>query len=313
VGVRRLLQAIFIVVVIAYGTRLLDRQWGAVRELRSTLHTDWAGVLFSSLIVFVSYAVLIATWRATVRAWGDRISVADGARIWFVSNLGRYVPGKVWQIGAMGVLSQEVGVSPVAAVGSALVVSVVHVLVGFAVVGLTGAELLARYVPTGIVVPVVLALMAGAVIASPWLLPPLVRLAARLSGRALAVPALPPRAIWVAAAGSLLAWLLFGVAFRVLALSLLGRVTGDVATYVAVFTLSYLLGFVTLIAPGGIGVREESMRLLLVGAGLATTPEATWLVVASRLWLTVLEIVPGALLLAWPRKAPSSVPPTVPE
>jgi hypothetical protein len=34
--------------------------------------------------------------------------------IWSVSNLGRYVPGKLWSIGAMGLMAQRAGVSPVA-------------------------------------------------------------------------------------------------------------------------------------------------------------------------------------------------------
>jgi uncharacterized membrane protein YbhN (UPF0104 family) len=69
---------------------------------------------------------------------------------------------------------------------------------------------------------------------------------------------------------------------------------------VAVFTLSYLAGFLALPAPGGIGVREVSLGALLVGSGLTTTAEATLLVVASRLWLTVLEVLPGLFFLAWP-------------
>ena len=78
---------------------------------------------------------------------------------------------------------------------------------------------------------------------------------------------------------------------------MLGRPTGDAATSIALFTLSYLAGFLALIAPGGIGVREGVLAGLLLSTGTTTVAEATWIVVASRLWLTVLEIVPGGLLL----------------
>ena len=50
-----------------------------------------------------------------------------------MSNLGRYVPGKVWQIGAMGVMAERSGVSPVAAVGSSLVIAIVNVIAGIAI------------------------------------------------------------------------------------------------------------------------------------------------------------------------------------
>ena len=102
--------------------------------------------------------------------------------------------------------------------------------------------------------------------------------------------------------------LLFGLAFHALGIGLLRHATGDAADSVAVFTLSYLAGFLALIAPGGIGVREGVMALLLTRAGIATPSEATWLVVASRLWLTVLEILPGAALLAVSPRRRSSDP-----
>lgn len=306
----RLLQLAFVLAVLWFGGVLLAEQWGAVSALRATLRPSWMRVAGSCLLVLASYVVLIATWRATVQAWGERIGVADATRIWFVSNLGRYVPGKVWQIGAMGVMAQRVGVSPVAAVGSALVVSLVHVLVGLAVVAATGRELLLLVAPAGLLLPIAIGAMVLTVALAPWALPHLLRLASRVTRRELSLPALPPRTIWIAAMGSTVAWLLFGFAFRELAAALLGGATGDVATYIAVFTLSYLLGFLALFAPGGIGVRELSMAALLVGASLVTAPEAALLVVASRLWLTVLEIMPGALFLAWPALRPAS--PTIP-
>jgi glycosyltransferase 2 family protein len=251
----------------------------------------------------VSYAVLIATWRAMVGAWGARIGAADAARIWFVSNLGRYVPGKVWQIGAMGVMAQDAGVPATAAVGSALVISLVNILAGFAVVAVTGGGLVTILAPGRGGLPVVIALLALGVIALPWVLPPLITLASRITRRELAVPRLPQRAIWIAGAGCAAAWVLYGLAFRELSVALLGSASGDAATYVAVFTLSYLIGFLFLPAPGGIGVRELSMGGLLVSAGLTGEPAAAVLVIASRLWLTVLEIVPGLLFLARPRAA----------
>jgi hypothetical protein len=306
--VLRVLQAVFVIAVLWFAVTLLAEQWAAVGALRESLHPSWVRVGLSGVIVLVSYAVLIATWRATVQAWGERIGVGDASRIWFVSNLGKYVPGKVWQIGAMGVMAQRVGVSPAAAVGSALVVSLVHVLVGFAVVAGTGRELLAGVAGGGALLPVALGVLAVAVGASPWWLPAALRLVSRVTGRTWVMPPLPPRAIWIAALGSATAWLLFGLAFRELAGAILGATTGDAATYVAVFTLSYLLGFVALFAPGGIGVRELSMAALLVSASLATAPEAALLVVASRLWLTVLEILPGALFLAWSPLRPASNP-----
>lgn len=299
----RVLQVLFIGAVLWYAVRLLAGQWTELAALSADLRPNWWRVAFSALIVFVSYGVLIATWRSMVVAWGERLRVDDAMRIWFVSNLGRYIPGKVWQIGAMGAMAQRVGVSPVAAAGSSVVIALINVLAGFAVVGVTGAGLVSTVLPTTAALLIGLVVGAVAVIALPWLLPPLTRFALRATGRQpdAGVVALPLRAVLIAALGCAVAWVLYGLAFRELSVAILGGASGDAATYVAVFTLSYLLGFIVLLAPGGLVVREVSMATLLVAAGISAGAEAAVLVIASRLWLTVLEIVPGLLFLAFAR------------
>jgi hypothetical protein len=91
---------------------------------------------------------------------------------------------------------------------------------------------------------------------------------------------------------------MYGVAFRLLTLGVLGSAPGATSLYVAVFTGSYVLGFIVLIAPAGVGVREVSMGAALANAGFALS-SATVLVIVSRLWLTVLEIIPALAFLAY--------------
>ncbi len=250
-------------------------------------------IAISGAIVFVSYAVLIETWRRTVAAWGERLAWRDAASIWFISNLGRYLPGKVWQLGAMSAMAHAKGISPVAAAGSALVVNLINVLAGIAVVAVTGAEhLQARGAA------IALALMLGlGILATPWILPRVAALASVVLRRPLEVPTLPQRALWTAALGCVTAWVLYGAAFQVFVRGVLGSAPGSLASYVAVFTGSYLVGYIAVFAPGGIGVREQS---LVASLGRLALPAGAPGVVAltSRLWLTVLEIVPGVVLLA---------------
>lgn len=299
--ITRALKAAVVVVVVAYVAREVARQWHDFAALPATINVNWALVAASGAVVLASYALLIWTWQHTVRAWGDSLGFADGARIWFVSNLGRYVPGKVWQIGAMGLLSQRVGVSPVAAVGSSLVVSVVNVLAGIAVAAACGAG---RLDAPAWAVPLTAALAAG-VLAAPWILPVVARTASRVLKRPIAEPRLPHSAVWVAALGCAVAWLLYGIAFHLLQVALLGP-SGDVLRSTAAFTGSYIAGFLFLLAPGGIGIREVVLQQLLERFGIATGADAWLLVLASRGWLTVLEIIPGLLYLGFARRAGTS-------
>jgi uncharacterized membrane protein YbhN (UPF0104 family) len=274
--------------------------WNEMKATQVSLHFDPALLAASAGFVLLSYVILIWTWQRTVRAWGERLEFGPAMRIWFISNLGRYLPGKVWQIGAMGVMAQRAGVSPTAAVGSSLVVSIVNVLVGIAVAFAAGAGDLgapAWAIPLTIGAAIVVA-------ATPWLLPVVTRLASSVLRREIKTPELPHSAIWIAAAGCAAAWILYGVAFRFLHISVLGAATGNAVHSTAAFTASYIVGFLFLFAPGGIGVREYALHQLLVRFGIAVGAEAWLVVFASRIWLTIIEVLPGLLLLLLRRESP---------
>jgi hypothetical protein len=302
----RAVQWVLIAIIIAFVVRRVANQWDELTALPASLTASPSLLLASAAAVLASYAVLIWTWQRTVVAWGERLAFSDAARIWFVSNLGRYVPGKVWQIGAMGVMAERAGVSPVAAVGSSLVIAIVNVIAGIAIAVPLGAG---QALGSDLLLPVAAGL-GIAVLAAPWLLPVAVRTAARVLRRDIRVPALPHRAVWIAGVGCAVAWLLYGVAFRCLHIALMGRATGDLGGSTAAFTASYLVGFLALFAPGGIGVREWALGPLLEQFGIAAGAEATLIVLASRLWLTIIEILPGLafLLMRRPGNASHSRP-----
>lgn len=274
--------------------RAIVGQWHAFRDSGAHLTPRWSLIALSSGIVLVAYAVLVETWRRTVRAWDNELPWSQAARIWFISNLGRYLPGKVWQIGAMGVMAQQQGVSVVAATGSALVINLVNILAGFGVVLVTGAEFFeARGAAVALAV-----LLVGGIVLAPRIVPLAGRVASRIVGRTLSVPVLPDRAVWFASVGCVVAWLLYGIAFQCFVAGILGAAPGRTSSYIAAFTGSYLAGYIALFAPGGIGVREGSLIFALGRFGLAQGGAAGVISLASRLWLTVLEVLPGLGFLA---------------
>jgi len=278
---------------VALATREIASQWVDFRRSGARLAPRWELVALSSLIVVTAYAVLVETWRRTVRAWDSDLPWIAAARIWFVSNLGRYLPGKVWQIGAMGLMAQRQGVSVVAATGSALVINVVNVLSGFGLVMVTAAEL----VDSPLTTAAFTALLGIGILLAPKLVPLTGRVASRVLRRRVEIPALPGRAIWTATAGCLAAWILYGVAFQVFVRAVLGSAPGPTSAYVAAFTGSYLAGYIVLFAPGGLGVREGSLIVALGRLGLAQAGAAGVISLTSRLWLTALELIPGLLFL----------------
>ena len=269
----------------------------------------------SGLLVVTTYFILVEAWRATLRVWSETLTFGAAARIWFVSNLGKYVPGKVWQIAAMGALAQRAGVSATAAIGSSLLVNLVSVIAGFAVIAVMAAGKIRMAVggqssaigsASSEATVVAIAIAGGLALAlAPFAVPRLVRLAGRITGRAIPIPRVPAKAVWVAAVSTVASWLLYGLAFSLFAHGITPRATGNATSYIAVYTGSYLAGYLALFAPGGVGVREAVLVLAMPRFELASAADAAVIAITSRLWLTVLEILPGLILIR-SRSAPAS-------
>jgi hypothetical protein len=103
--------------------------------------------------------------------------------------------------------------------------------------------------------------------------------------------------VYWAIGANIVAWLLYGAAFQLFVLGMTGSAPGSFADYVTAFAWPYLLGYLALVVPGGIGVREGALAVALGALHLATPATAAVVAVSSRLWLSLLEVVPGLLFL----------------
>ncbi|HEX6599849.1 MAG TPA: hypothetical protein VF034_11045 [Gemmatimonadaceae bacterium] len=268
----------------------------------------WGMVLLSGAVFLSGHAVLVQTWRSMLACWDSRLPFWSAARIWSVSNLARYLPGKIWNIGAMGAMSRNMGVSPVAASGSAILSTLVNLLAGFVVSVIAGRSLLDQSSNgQGSVAILIVAIASLMLLVAPWAMPRIAPVIARLAGRPVEAT-LPGRAVVYALVGNIVAWLLYGAAFQLFVFGLLGTVSGGYAEYLAAYTISYISGYLALFAPAGIGVREGFMVKVLTYAGLTTAPQAALVALTSRVWLTLLEVVPGFVF--WTHAAMNRRPPT---
>jgi glycosyltransferase 2 family protein len=279
--------------------RFVSREWRQISAVAGHLTPDWVGLLAASLCVVAGYAVLIAAWRMLLATWHSPLGFRDSARIWFVSSLGKYIPGKLWSVGAMAVLAKEAGASPVAATGSAVIMQLVNIAAGFVVIAVAGAgDLFIAYPVLRSAAWITLAASALGLALGPRLLAWGVRTATTMVRRpAIALPDVPRRTLLVVFGANVAAWVAYGLGFGLFWSALLGRGGGVSVAALAVYTASYLLGFLAIFAPGGIGVREAVLAGLLITLRLATPADAAMLAAASRVWLTVLEVLPGLAFL----------------
>jgi uncharacterized membrane protein YbhN (UPF0104 family) len=297
----RIVQGILGLAIVAFAARSLLRNWDELRAqpLEWSVEPGW--IVLSVIVVWLMYALLILAWRRMLSAWGRGLDVWSAARIWTVSSLGKYLPGKVWAVAGMAVMAQRAGIGAGPATGSAVVLQVLAIGTGAAVVGLTGSGALRAAYPgaaVGLAVLLGTAIVGIGLLLWPGFLTRVLSLAAPAAG-----PLRPPTgAVVFGIAANAVAWIGYGVALWLLARGLLPRAELGLLPAIAVFTTSYLAGFLALFAPGGIGVREGVFILMLqgpIGIGAATA-----LAVASRLLLTITELGAAAPFLLFPGERP---------
>lgn len=278
--------------VVAGALWLLRDQLPAVLALARTTHPRWGLVAAASVVVLLTYGILVESWRRVLAALGARLDAGAAAVIWFVSNLARYLPGALWQLGAMTEMTRRRGVPVTVSTGSAVLITVVNLFTGLAVLAATSAaspNLSAKG-------KWIVALGALGLVVGPFLLPHIARLAQRVTGRSIVVPQFGIVPVLIAGVATTIAWLAYGVAFWLLALAILPGGSRSLVGAIAVYTGSYLVGLLNP-APAGLGAAEGAMVVMAPQLGLATSAEALVLAAFVRIWRTVLEVVPGLLAL----------------
>ena len=286
-----IVQVAIVATVAFFVGRTFVYQWGELGRLGLSMGAHPGLVLLAAIVVWTAYLGLIFGWLGVLRGLGEQLDVRSAAGIWSLSSLGKYVPGKVWALAGMVILAQRAGVRPVAATGSALVMQLLALGTGSAVVAITGASTLTDARPelrVGLIL-----LLLGSVIGTGLLLRPrwFERVVARLPGGGRIDGVVVPPTTGSIVAGLLanvLAWVAYGVAVWLLARALLPGTPFPLVGTIGAFTAAYIVGFLVLFIPGGIGVREGVFVLMLQGTvGLAG---ATAIAVASRLLFTATEV-----------------------
>lgn len=272
---------------------IVSRVGVGLEELRSLEAGTWR----PHAVPFIASVLMLALgYFASASIWGRIVSDLGGPSlptrraisIFMVANLGRYVPGKVWQIAGLAALSRKAGVPVTVATAAAVVgQGVALVAAGFlGTVALFGAP--APYPGWGTVA------LAGLV--GVLLLASVPGVYTRvLGGWFRLARAETPQALtraqglrWFAL--YLVNWLVYAAAFWLLAASF--GLRGSPMAVGSSFAAAYVLGYVMIFAPAGLGPREGFLMAFLTpqfGAGAAGM-----IAIVARLWTTLVEIVPAA-------------------
>ncbi|UCC49049.1 MAG: flippase-like domain-containing protein [Gemmatimonadota bacterium] len=281
--------------VIFFLGRHVARNWSQIAAYPWSI--SWPRLVLASVCIAFAYTIFVLMWRRILRLLGGRLSIVDAHRIWYISNLGRYVPGKVWQLAGSAYMARAKDVSPILAVSASLA-SQLFVLAGGLLVAALTLGGVAERIPRDIrLLGLLAALGLFAVLFTP-LFGATYRAALRALGRSDYYTYIRwgERALLLAAYA--LAWLGFGAGFYLFLSATAESPAASFWPVVGISAAGYVAGFLVLLVPGGIGVREGVYALLL--SLYLPGSVAAAVAVLSRVWLTAVELaVAGFLLLRY--------------
>ncbi len=271
----------------AFVVRAIAKQWGTLRSSLADAQPAWlvAGFVCSAAAVLL----MALPWRKALSMLGAKLPQRATIRYYFAGEIGKYVPGGIWPIVGRGELARSGGI-PVATAYASVALSL-------------GALYLAGMAFVVILLPLwvagsgelnalwVLALLPiGLAALHPRPLTWLVGRAERLLRRPVDVAV--PR--WSASVGLvaryLPSWVFVGTATWCIARAFDGNIGW--LQIVPATVLSWIIGFVLVPIPGGLGVREAAFVGLVsaLPSGIAAT-----VAIAARLSFMLVDGAGAAL------------------
>ncbi len=295
---RTAVSGVLVVAMVVAFAVVLRGQWADIVDSLGRQH--WYAVLGAFGLALVGVVVSFVIWRGTLAVLGSRLPALAAARLFFVTQLGKYLPGAVWPVLAQMRLGKELGV-PRQRMGLAFLLTLglstlVGILVGAAALpALLRAE--GRVVLLGLLaVPLLVALLV------PRVLNALLGTGLRVLRRPGLERPLHEGDVVRGVGSALLFWLLYGGHVWLLAVGLGADPLRALPVAVGGFAIAFSLGPLLVVLPAGAGVREAVLILLL--HAVLPTSDAAAVALTSRGLLMATDglLALGAALL--PRSGP---------
>ncbi len=250
-------------------------------------------LMLSYILLTAGYFLDALGWHFILWALGVHQPLIQDTKIWLISHLGRFLPGYVWQfVGRIAFLSEQ-GISKKRGLLSIYLESASLVL--SAILTALISMLLSTEEFNGLSLPLILTAMVGCVvIMHPKVLELALNILFTIFKKEKVQVEYSFRRILLIILYYIAFWFFLSFAFFLFVSSLYKVEPSLFFNVTIAFTTSWVIGFITILAPGGLGAREGSLMLFLQQA----LPKfiAPVIAISARVWaitgeLTALMIV----------------------
>ncbi len=243
-----------------------------------------------TLVFAFSYFIQLWAWYLITLKLGITLSIRETMESWFYSQLGKYLPGKIWLLLGRFYLYESKGKSK-KLISTALYFEMVTIIMAGGIIFFASLFLF-KEAPSfflgGQIGWAILLLGIAFLLIYPGFLQKIMnRFLIRFKRETITLPISYCDVLRILSI-CILAWLIGGVGFYLFVDSLYPVPSRYFLFFTGSLAVSSTLGLVAVFAPGGLGVREGALVYLLTH--LIPAPIAVILSVMTRLWMTLIEI-----------------------
>jgi glycosyltransferase 2 family protein len=296
---KTLLKYLLVGIIFYFLFRSLFLNWSEVQRLNIRLNLYYTFAALAA--VMMAWIVSAWCWGRVLNAFKSPIPYSDVFIIYFKSNLGKYLPGKVWQIVGSTYYAKTKGVPEGIALTTSLIGQAYSVLSGLSlfavtmIAGLPGKSIIESQYLKWSAAPVLVFLLVIAV--RPELGQPLMNRIMKILRRPTAEIHLPIGRAIELFFDYLVCWFIFGLGLWLFAKALTDTPLSLYIGLTAANAIAVAIGFIALFAPGGLGVREGVMALFLSTIPGFPAPLPSAVAIGYRIIITVAEVI--AFGLTW--------------
>lgn len=284
-----------------------------------TFQVQWQWLIFSFLLILFYWSVYLYPFATLLRGITQKqVPFRSAWTLFHLANITRYLPGRIWGFVRLLSLSKRFGLSKTAVGGSLTL----HVGIETVLGGLFGLSLLfskqMRDTTEGILEKmsghtVLWGFAIGGVVVGVLFLIPTLSAHTRRVVKTLKEIGHPlfQKPFWKRRwlhifVSHVLLWMCQGLAFALFVRSLAPVQWADTGVIAACYAFAWIIGFLSFLTPGGLGIREGLLGLLL--ANYIPIQQATLAALLCRVWGLSAEGVLAGIAFFVQRRSPSTPP-----
>lgn len=288
------LSASVILLIFFFLGRSLLLNWQAVKNYSFLWQPSY--LIFASFIYLLGWSGAAVIWREILIKSGNYLSAAKVYQAFFLGQLAKYLPGKIWSFWwRWRLLKNDISLKTYS-LTSLLEVSLAS-LAGI-ILGISFTLSLFKNIQ-GSTFLIILFIIGGLLVLKPrflyFLLNWFLKKANKETVKQQQLNYL--QLLWILT-GYLLIFICWGVAFYFFTQALTGQLNLSLLPgFIGAYALAFVLGFLAPLAPMGLGVREGVISLFLLGFVEPGVNVA--LAILVRLIISVLELLSTACIFLW--------------